>query len=90
MNEYNIDIFGLMETNIPWTPKNQFTARKIGRKMLKNVIMEMSLSNEPAINNYQPGGTLVGVRRKHMGRIIQASNGQHGLGRWSYVCLTGE
>eukprot|EP00957_Ditylum_brightwellii_P029091 2198020-Ditylum_brightwellii.AAC.1 len=90
MRDYNIDIFGLVETNILWTPKNQFTARRIGRKILKNVRMEMSLSNEPAINDYQPGGKLVGVRGKHMGRILQANNDQHEMMRWSYVCLTGE
>eukprot|EP00957_Ditylum_brightwellii_P191388 14571506-Ditylum_brightwellii.AAC.1 len=66
MNDYDIDIFGLVEMNIPWTPKNQFTARKVGRKILKNVRMEMSSSNKPTINDYQTGGTPVGVRGKHM------------------------
>eukprot|EP00957_Ditylum_brightwellii_P139524 10633795-Ditylum_brightwellii.AAC.1 len=52
--------------------------------------MEMSSSNKPAINDYQTGGTLVGLRGKHMGRILQANNDQHRMERWGYVCLTGE
>eukprot|EP00957_Ditylum_brightwellii_P028180 2128170-Ditylum_brightwellii.AAC.1 len=52
--------------------------------------MEMSSGNKPAINNYQLGGTLVGARGKHMGRILQANNDQHEMGRWSYVWLIGE
>eukprot|EP00957_Ditylum_brightwellii_P182678 13914775-Ditylum_brightwellii.AAC.1 len=57
---------------------------------MKNVQMEMSSSDEPSINDYQPGGTMVGARGKHMGRILEAESNMHRLGRWSYVCLTGE
>eukprot|EP00957_Ditylum_brightwellii_P196972 15006345-Ditylum_brightwellii.AAC.1 len=58
--------------------------------MMKNVQMEMSSSDEPSINDYQPGGTMVEVRGNHMGRILEAESDRYGLGRWSYVCLTEE
>eukprot|EP00957_Ditylum_brightwellii_P147462 11228672-Ditylum_brightwellii.AAC.1 len=57
---------------------------------MKNVRMEMSSSDEPSINDCQPGGTMVRVRGNCMGKIQEAESDIHGLGRWSYVCLTGE
>ena len=89
IKEYNIDVFAFVETNIPWTPKNKYRARVIGRRTFTNVKMEMSSSNEPALNDYQPGGTLIGTQGKNQGRVISGDADQHGLGRWSYVCLTG-
>eukprot|EP00957_Ditylum_brightwellii_P080458 6119529-Ditylum_brightwellii.AAC.1 len=52
--------------------------------------MEMCLSDKPAINLYQPGGTLVGVVGKTQGRVTTTENDPYGLGRWSMVCLIGE
>eukprot|EP00957_Ditylum_brightwellii_P129210 9855091-Ditylum_brightwellii.AAC.2 len=52
--------------------------------------MEMCLSKKPAINLFQPEGSLVGVVGKTYGRKISAENDPHRLGRWSMVCLTRE
>eukprot|EP00957_Ditylum_brightwellii_P082718 6289833-Ditylum_brightwellii.AAC.2 len=70
MRKLEVDIFAFVETNIPWTPKNRYRARRIATEIMKNVRMEMISSDEPSINDYQPGGTMVGVRGNHMERIL--------------------
>eukprot|EP00957_Ditylum_brightwellii_P017526 1320337-Ditylum_brightwellii.AAC.1 len=90
MEEYGVDIFAFVETNIPWTLQNKYKMRDHGRQRFQNIKMEMCSSNKPAINIYKPGGASVGVVGKTQGRVITVENNPHGLGRWSMVCLTGE
>eukprot|EP00957_Ditylum_brightwellii_P025616 1936004-Ditylum_brightwellii.AAC.1 len=83
MEQYEIDIFAFAETNIAWTPQNKCSIRNSGKQYFGQINIETSSSDKPAVNMYQPGGTMIGVVGNIQGRIITATNDPHGLGRWS-------
>eukprot|EP00957_Ditylum_brightwellii_P036835 2789542-Ditylum_brightwellii.AAC.1 len=91
MKENNVDVFAFAETNIVWTPQTQNRAKKITEQVYnKNYRIETSSSNEIAVNQYQPGGTMIGVVGKQQGRILQGNQDKLGMGRWSYVVTAGK
>eukprot|EP00957_Ditylum_brightwellii_P026777 2025573-Ditylum_brightwellii.AAC.1 len=91
MKTYNVDVFAFAETNIVWTPQTQNRAKKIREQVhKKNYRMKTSSSNKIAVNQYQPGGTMIGVVGNQQGRILEGNQDKLGMGRWSYVVMTGK
>eukprot|EP00957_Ditylum_brightwellii_P015521 1169789-Ditylum_brightwellii.AAC.1 len=91
MKTYEVDVFTFAETNTAWTPQAQHRAKKITKQLhKKNYRIETSLSNEMAVNQYQPGGTMIGVVGKQQGRILDGNQDKSGLGGLSYMVMTGQ
>eukprot|EP00957_Ditylum_brightwellii_P159530 12143648-Ditylum_brightwellii.AAC.1 len=60
----------------------------MGRKVFKQMTLVARGSANPA-GYYQQGGTCTGIVGKIVGRIIASGTDDSGLGRWSYVKITG-
>eukprot|EP00957_Ditylum_brightwellii_P149499 11385036-Ditylum_brightwellii.AAC.1 len=90
MEQYEIDLFAFAETNIAWTPKNKYRLRNLGKQYFGQIKIEASSNEEPAVNMFQPGGTMIGAIGNIQRRVITATKDPHGLRRWIMVCLTGE
>eukprot|EP00957_Ditylum_brightwellii_P194301 14798209-Ditylum_brightwellii.AAC.1 len=86
-----VDIIGLAETNISWMPKDiSITRIKVKEAFNRKGKIQTSASKEPVAPDYQPGGKLTVVGRRHIGRILEANKDKEGLGRWSWVKLEGK
>eukprot|EP00957_Ditylum_brightwellii_P110708 8443162-Ditylum_brightwellii.AAC.1 len=70
MKEYNIDIFGLAETNLAWTKALEYTAKYHRCKVFKQFSMVICSSNDPTSTAHQPGGVCLGVTGSTIGRIL--------------------
>ena len=94
LNNKNIDIYGLVETNIAWNPTLQNRLHAILRHKLggggNTIKMTTSSCNEPTLGLYQPGGTCLVAQKKIVGRIGQMGYDPSGLGRWTHITLQGK
>eukprot|EP00957_Ditylum_brightwellii_P183826 14002159-Ditylum_brightwellii.AAC.1 len=60
----------------------------MGRKVFQQMTLIAGGSANPA-GYYQQGGTCTGVVRRLVGKIISSGTDESGLGRWSYLKITG-
>ena len=90
LNEHNIDVAGLVETNINWNPTNCSIAQSILRVRNKNSVMQNSHSDEPTTSSYQPGGMSLILQNNLIGAIDSNGNDDRGLGRWSFSIINGK
>eukprot|EP00957_Ditylum_brightwellii_P030593 2318405-Ditylum_brightwellii.AAC.1 len=90
VKELEIEIIGLVETNMPWTPNKISIARKkLGEEFNGRCKLQLLASKEPVASNYQPGGTLTAVGGRHSGRVLEAGEDKHGFGQWSWITVGG-
>jgi hypothetical protein len=88
---HNVDIFSLPETGIDWKkhqPRNR--CRQILDNFWQHSRLITSTSDIHSNSVLQFGGTCTGVTGKWSGRITFQGMDPHGLGRWSYVTITGK
>eukprot|EP00957_Ditylum_brightwellii_P015093 1138408-Ditylum_brightwellii.AAC.1 len=86
-----VDVIGLAETNLSWSPNDISIAKtKVKDAFNEKGKIQTSASKEPVAPDYQPGGTMTIVGRRHMGRVLEASKDKEGLGRWSWIKLEGK
>jgi hypothetical protein len=85
LKEYNVDIFGITESNINWNTKHRMEARNIAQKQgnFNSAQIATSSNIESSLTNYQPGGTATVITNKWTGRITKQINDTSGMGRWS-------
>ncbi len=84
------DVLCLQETNINWSPEILQTARSILNKSnYRTTKTAYSVSSEATDGTYQPGGTMTSVLGRWTARTTNSGQDKSGLGRWSYVELTG-
>jgi len=84
------DVLCLQETNINWSPEILQTARSIFNKSnYRTAKTTYSVSSEATDGTYQPGGTMTSVLGRWTARTTNSGQDKSGLGRWSYVELTG-
>ena len=85
----DIDIAGLVETNINWTPIRTRQANNLLRKQFGNGTMINSTSDKPSSGSYKQGGTRLLLTGNVIGAIDNVATDSRGLGRWSYCLLQG-
>eukprot|EP00957_Ditylum_brightwellii_P080146 6095868-Ditylum_brightwellii.AAC.1 len=71
MKKHNIDIFGLAETNLAWSPNHESTAKYYGQKLFKQLCIVTCASDDPLASTYQPGGVCMGVAGATIGCILE-------------------
>jgi hypothetical protein len=87
----DVDIFGLSETGLDWKqhgPRSR--CRQIMDDFWQHTRLITSTSSIASDTYTQFGGTCTGVTGKWSGRISEQGMDSHGLGRWSYVSITGK
>jgi hypothetical protein len=90
VNEMNVDILGLAETNLDWSNHETDNAcDSIFRKHWGPTKVNKSSSDVTFNSPYQPGGTMTMVRGKWAGRT-RAEGSDGGLGRWSELRMEGK
>ena len=94
MENLDVDMFGLAETNINWTPN---ITNYLYQQLRKNVsygsrqLKLVSASCEdPTSTLYQPGGVCHVSLGEVSGRIGHLGKDPHGLGRWTYMTVQGQ
>jgi hypothetical protein len=88
---HDVDIFSLPETGIDWKkhqPPNR--CRQILDSFGQHSRLITSTSDIHSDSVLQFGGTCTGVTGKWSGRIASQGMDTHGLGRWSYITITGK
>lgn len=83
LQELQVDIFGIAETNIKWNKKHQTTARRLCQRHYNSALIATSSSNDITKTDYQPGGTATIITNKWTGRSTSNIHDTSGLGRWS-------
>lgn len=84
-----VDVAGLVETNINWTPIRSRQANILLRKQFGNGTMINATSDEPSSSVYKQGGTSLLLTGNIIGAIDHGGTDQRGLGRWSYCIIHG-
>jgi hypothetical protein len=91
MKDHDIDIFGFSETNLnTLQPEVRKRLEDISQEFYGNSILATSTSTRPTRTAYQPGGTCTGISQELCGRYQASGSDPHGLGRWSYIQMTGK
>ena len=87
-----ISLIGLSETNREWNnSEQQKQFREVTHKIWGASVIQTSTSNEKFEDNYKPGGTATILCEAHwVCRIIEKGEDPWGLGRWSYLLLSGK
>ena len=88
MKEYEVDVWGWTETNINWTPNTTNAMKYMSTKIFKNSHIATSNSDDPA-GQRQQGGTCTVIINNLVGRKITSGEDKKGLGRWSYIQISG-
>ena len=84
-----VDVAGLVETNINWTLLCSSQASALIRKQFGNGTMFNAASDEPTLSTYKQGGASLLLTGNIIGAIDHGSSDQRGLGRWSYCIIHG-
>jgi hypothetical protein len=82
-----IDVCGLAEMNLKWTPTNSQQAKSVLQKHNKQSFIVTPSNREECLSSYQPGGTATIICSKYIGRICAQIHDATTLGRWSGVKL---
>jgi hypothetical protein len=84
---YNVDVFGVAETNIDWKGPTRTIARNQCQSFYKNALIATSSSTDHGTSDFQPGGTLTTVTGRWTGRNTKSITDPFGMGRWSDFSL---
>ena len=94
MEDKQVDIYGLAETNIAWNPVITRTLGSTLKQQLgggRNLVKLLTSScDDPTYGRYQPGGVCLTARKNIVGRIGDNGSDPTGLGRWAYLTLQGK
>eukprot|EP00957_Ditylum_brightwellii_P135273 10314517-Ditylum_brightwellii.AAC.1 len=90
MKEYNVNIFGLVKTNLAWSPNSEHTAKYYSRKVFQQYTLITCTSDDPTSTIQKPGGVCMGTAGSNIGRILETAKDPTGLGRWTPMLFTGE
>ena len=85
----DVDVAGLVETNMNWNPTRSRQASSLLRKQFGNGTMINASSDEPSSSVYKQGGTSLLLSGNIIGAIDHSGVDQRGLGRWSYSIIHG-
>ena len=90
VHQKDIDIFGLAETNIPWTPTTRHIAKQQMKQHLNHTQISLAAAacDEATLGRRQPGGVCQGAIGPIVGGIDSTHNDSLGLGRWTYMTIT--
>lgn len=88
--QFQIDIAGLVETNIFWTPKSRRSINRILRTQNHKIHSTISNSNEIPESVFQPGGTVTITNGTLVNHILGTDNDPTDLGRWTGIHLHGQ
>ena len=89
-HHHSIDVAGLVETNINWSPSNCHTAQSILRIRNRNSVLKTTNSDDLTMSNFQPGGMSLILQNNIIGAIDSNGNDERGLGRWTYSIINGK
>eukprot|EP00957_Ditylum_brightwellii_P129355 9867508-Ditylum_brightwellii.AAC.1 len=82
MEELQIDVLVMPETNTPWNTQLKGEILSIGRKICRSFKCSGASSDNACVGKYQPGGVGLLARGNIVGRINKAEVDNSGLGRW--------
>eukprot|EP00957_Ditylum_brightwellii_P096209 7329005-Ditylum_brightwellii.AAC.1 len=89
MKEKEANLLGWAEPNISWKRITHARAEYFGQEHHNNFKRVSASSDDPAKCNQQ-GGVCMGMVDKVLGRHIKSGSDDKGLGRWCYICLSGQ
>jgi hypothetical protein len=87
IDEYNIDVIGMAETNRPWTLSQRSTHDSFMQLRFKS--SRTLYSAAPPISHddtYQPGGILLSITGHNTGRIVTSGSDPMGRFAWQKLC----
>ena len=87
MYRNDVDVAGLVETNINWNPNRSRQANSLLRKQFGNGTMINASSDEPSSSVNKQGGTSLLLIGNIIGAIDHSGVDQRGLGEWSYCII---
>jgi hypothetical protein len=90
LNENNVSVATLVETNTAWRRTNLKTATENAKKETNNTLLVASSSSEIRTNNYQPGGASCASLNSWTGYHQEKIKDSDGLGGWSGFKLKGK
>ena len=85
-----VDILGLVETNINWNPARNKQALNVLRTQHKHSILLNATSDEISKSFHKPGGASLAILGNAISTISEKHTDETGLGRWVYTILTGK
>ena len=90
MQDKQIDIACLVETNTNWNHyRGKCHLNHIVRKHWKRAHITTANIEKKMSTLYQPGGTAIISTNKISPRITDSGGDPKGMGRWSYITITG-
>jgi hypothetical protein len=88
--QYGAGMICLPETNTNWNQGGQVQVlHTLFKRIWRTSTLQVSQTPDQMLSTYQPGGTLTAVCDNWVSRLIAKGEDPFGLGRWSYVMLTG-
>ena len=87
MSKNQVDIMGLVETNINWNHHQNKRALTLLRKTFKQSILLNVTSNEPSPAFHKQGGSTLALLGNVVGTISNKTIDTTWLGRWAYTVL---
>lgn len=84
-----VDVVGLVETNIDWNQKDVWqTVKEYMGVVWKHVEMQLAGSEEKSDTIFQLGGLVTGVMGRWIGYVVE--KGEDRWGRWSWIIMKGK
>eukprot|EP00957_Ditylum_brightwellii_P073845 5610889-Ditylum_brightwellii.AAC.1 len=80
MKEIEADIWGWVETNIPWTEDQKHKTGSQGKQVFNKFKLEVVSSDDLTIGRKQPGLACIGINGNNVGAIVQPGKDDTGLG----------
>ena len=92
INQHNIDIIMLSETNCKWNTSNIAKMKTKFQSIHRNIEINSSDTQEYDITqtSYLPGGTLTGIFGKYSNQIITKEHYKDQLGKWNAMQIQSE
>jgi hypothetical protein len=90
LNQNNIGIATLCETNTTWNNKNIMKATEVAKQTTNNCLLSATSSEEIKLTDFQPGGTACLLLNHNTGYCVEKIQDKDGLGRWSGFKLKGK
>jgi hypothetical protein len=89
MEDLQVDIMGMSETNRPWTPHHRYAYDTMMQLWFRSSrTIYTSAPSHDHTQKYQPGGNLLTINGHTTGRIV--SHGSDPLGRFCWTSLRGK
>eukprot|EP00957_Ditylum_brightwellii_P059017 4476077-Ditylum_brightwellii.AAC.1 len=90
MQELQIDVMALPETQTPWSKQIYLQIQKYGQRICGLFKCIGTSSDEASVGMYKPGGVCILSQGNIVGRITKTDTDPHGLGRWYYISFSGK